>query len=97
MSKKKRTYRTKEFKFKVAIEAIKGEKQLHELAEEFGVHQNLISKWKRELLENGSEIFSKKKSEDEKKEEEEKEYLLRKVGEQSLHIDWLKKKLGITD
>ena len=46
---RKRTYRTKEFKFKVAIEAIKGQKQIAEIAEEYKVHPNQITQWKKEL------------------------------------------------
>lgn len=94
---KKRIYRTKEFKFKVAIEAIKGQKQIAELAEEFDVHPNQISKWKTQLLEQGSEIFTNKGPQQDKSQQEEKEFLYRKVGEQTIHIDWLKKKLGITE
>ena len=92
---KKRTYRTKEFKFKVALEAIKGQKQIAELAEEYKVHPNQISAWKKELLEKGSSIFDKKDLSHEKKIEEEKDFLYKKVGEQAIQIEWLKKNLGI--
>jgi transposase-like protein len=94
---KKRIYRTKEFKFKIAIEAIKGQKQISELAEEFNVHPNQISKWKTQLLEKGADVFSNNDQKQEKNIEEEKDFLFRKVGEQTIHIDWLKKKLGITE
>ena len=93
----KRTYRTKEFKFKVALEAIKGQKQIAELAEKYNVHPNQISKWKKELLEKGSSIFDKKDLSHEKEIEAEKDFLYRKVGEQSIQIDWLKKNLGISE
>ena len=92
---KKRIYRTKEFKFKVAIEAVKGQKQIAELAEEYKVHPNQISTWKKELLEKGSSIFDKKDSSQEKNIEAEKEFLYKKVGEQAIQIEWLKKNLGI--
>jgi transposase-like protein len=95
--KKKRTYRTKEFKFKVALAAIKGNKQIAEIAEEFKVHPNQVTLWKKELLEKGAEIFAK----DDKKEKDdiktERDFLYQKVGEQTIRIDWLKKNLGIED
>ena len=95
--KRKRTYRTKEFKFKVALEAIKGNKQVSEIAEEFKVHPNQIALWKKELLERGAEIFSK----DDKKENNtikaERDFLYKKVGEQAIRIDWFKKNLGIEE
>jgi transposase len=50
--KAKRTHRDKEFKFKVAIEAIKGEKQLAELVAEFGVHPQQITQWKNALCQH---------------------------------------------
>ena len=95
--KRKRTYRTKEFKFKVAIEAIKGSKQIAEIAEEFKVHPNQISQWKKELLEKGAAIFSKDEPEPNKKIKEERDFLYQKVGEQAIRIDWLKKNLGIKE
>lgn len=48
-----------EYKFKVALEAIKGEKTTAELCQQFGVVASQIFKWKRALLEHGAEIFSK--------------------------------------
>ncbi len=54
LGERTRNHYTKEFKFKVAIAAIKGEKQLTEHAAEFKVHQTLISNWKRQLMEQGA-------------------------------------------
>ena len=41
------------FKAKVALAAIKGDKTLAELSEQFDVHQNQITDWKKQLLEQG--------------------------------------------
>ncbi len=46
------------FKAKVALAAIKGEKTLAELAEQFEVHPTQITQWKTELLDRAMEIFS---------------------------------------
>ena len=54
------------FKARVALEALKGERTVSELAVEYGVHPTMIHQWKKALLEGASDIFergSKKKAE----------------------------------
>ena len=46
-----------DFKAKVAMAALKGDKTLAELAEHFEVHPNQITDWKRQLSERASEVF----------------------------------------
>ena len=49
----------KEFKAKVALEALKGEKTMQELAITYSVHPNMIALWKRQILENAAALFEK--------------------------------------
>ena len=93
MGKASRSYYTKEFKFKVAIAAIKAEKQLSELAAEFKVHQTLISTWKRQLLDQGSAVFENTPKKADVQAEAVQEELVKTIGHQTIQIDWLKKKL----
>jgi transposase len=51
-----------EFKFKVAIEAIRGEKTMAELCQEFGVVSSQIFKWKRMVLDAGACVFGQSNS-----------------------------------
>src|SRR5262245_12695316 len=57
MTKKRRRF-SSEFKFRVALEAAKGQQTLGELASKHSLHPNQISQWKRQLLESGAEVFT---------------------------------------
>ena len=61
---------SKEFKAKVALEAIKGLKTTAELSSEFGVHPTQINQWKNELREGLPALFEGKKSPEEKSKEQ---------------------------
>jgi len=54
----KRRQHSPEFKAKVALEALKGEQTMAELASRFGVHPTMIQTWKRALLESASGVLS---------------------------------------
>ena len=84
------------FKAKVALEAVKGEKTLAELSAQFGVHSNMIVRWKQEMLQKLPVLFDKKAERRENAEEAEKvDKLYKAVGELKMENDWLKKKLEL--
>lgn len=56
---KNRRHFSAEYKFRVALEAAKGQATLSELASKYELHPNQISQWKRQLLESGAELFSR--------------------------------------
>lgn len=57
MSRRPRRNHTAGFKAKVALAALKGEKPLLELAQQFDVHANQITQWKAQLLEGAVGVF----------------------------------------
>ena len=57
MTRRARRTHSPAFKVKVAIAAIKGERTLSELAQQFDVHPNQITAWKAQLLEGATAVF----------------------------------------
>ena len=56
MSRKRRNH-SPEFKSKVALAAVKGDQTLSELSRQYGINSNLIVKWKKQLIEQSSEVL----------------------------------------
>ena len=81
------------FKAKVALAAIKGDRTLAELAEQFDVHQNQIQDWRKQLLDQADTVFG---SGQERKTADETHLkdLHAKIGELALENDFLAKALG---
>ena len=57
MSRRPRRNHTPVFKSKVALAALKGDRTVTELAQQFDVHPNQISQWKAQLLERAQAVF----------------------------------------
>lgn len=77
------------FKAKVALSAIKGDKTLAGIAEQFDVHPNQISDWKQQMLEGASMVFDGPR----KNKEPDLKELHAKIGELTLENDFLEKAL----
>jgi transposase-like protein len=93
----KRRNFTPEQKAKIVIEVLREEKTLNEIATEYEIHPNMLSRWKAEFLSNAGRVFSKEADELEKAKqsyEKEKDELLRQIGQLSYEVTWLKKKSG---
>ena len=88
-----RVYHTAEFKKKVALEAIKEDKTIGQIASTYSVHPTLVSKWKKQLLDGALSVFA-----DQKKIRRtaawDQEAHERKIGQMAIEMDFLKKKLG---
>lgn len=87
---------SKEFKARVALEAIKGLKTIAELASEYELSPNQITRWKQEAEANFTLLFEKKDEASEalKAKEKELEQALKQLGQATLEASWLKKKLS---
>jgi len=75
------------FKSKVALEAIKGEKTVNEIASEYGIHPQQVRNWKRELLKKAHLVFESPKDGEKLKRDLEKAY--KKIGQLEGKRDFL--------
>lgn len=80
------------FKAKVALEAVKGEKTIAQIASEFNVHPNQIRQWRQHLLDVLPEMFSNRRPQQEKSRDELEAELFRQIGQLKFELEWLKKK-----
>ena len=92
MTRRPRRNHSPAFKAKVALEAIKGEQTLSELAERFQVHPNQITQWKKKLLEEAPEVFTSGKKHEE--DEPDVKELHAKIGQLAVENDFLSGALG---
>ena len=86
--KSKRQKHSGTFKAKVAIEALQERESLSELSKKYGIHPNMISRWKKEFLERAPELFEK--SSLDKKEDTDLEKLYAKIGQLEMEKEYLK-------
>ena len=78
-------------KLRVALEAYKGEKTVAEISSKYGVHPNMVTRCKRELLEKGVSVFDSKKDHKAAEAQEKIDDLHKNIGELTMERDWLKK------
>jgi len=89
-----RTKYSATFKAKVALEAIREQQSVAELARRFGVHENRVYAWRKQLLENIFRVFDKELSLGEDGSAERIAELLQKIGELTVERDFLSRGLG---
>lgn len=91
----KRRQFSPEFKKKIAIEAVREQRSVNEIASAYEVHPTQVRKWKKELLDGAISIFEdpRKLEGAWRRQEQQEAVLQQKVGQLTIENDWLKKKL----
>jgi len=92
--KQNRRQHSPALKAKVALEAIKGEETIAELASRFGVHPSQINKWKKELVEGAAGIFNGAHDHNGKGDEKLVANLYQQIGQLKVEKDFLEKGLS---
>ena len=82
-------------KVQVALEALKNQRTIAQIASEYGVHPNMVTQWKQRLLNELPDIFNNKHQKNKQDNETLQAELYRQIGQLTVELDWLKKKSGV--
>lgn len=94
MAKQRKTY-SAELKAKVALEAIKAQRTVNEIATHYEVHPNQVANWKKQVLDELPQLFSNARHRAAQDDELLKAQLYQQIGQLKVELDWLKKKAGL--
>jgi transposase len=91
MSRKRRTF-SAALKSKIALEALREQHSMSELAQKYQVHPSQITLWKKQAIEGLSGVFETSRPQQESEQEEKIALLYQQIGQLQFELDWLKKK-----
>jgi putative transposase len=80
-----------EFKAQLALEVVKGQRTLNEIASEHNLHPNLLLQWKKQRLASLPAVFADQRCKEQKAQEEYEAQLYQQIGQLKVELDWLKK------
>jgi transposase-like protein len=92
MTKQRRQFSAK-FKFQVALEALKELKTINEIASQHEVHPTQVKQWKKQLQENGADVFNEQVAKQQQAQTGMEANLYEQIGRLKMAVDWLKKKV----
>ena len=93
----KRRQHSAEFKFRVALAAVREVNTVSELASQHDVHPTLIRKWKQQLLRDGPQVFVQFNGQEEREQTVKENELYEQIGRLKMELEWLKKKAAQFD
>ena len=89
---KRRKKHSSQFKFKVALEAVKEQRTPNEIASSNSIHPNQVSTWKRQLLAEGPTVFGQQTARKLEEQTAREAELFEQIGRLKMELEWLKKK-----
>lgn len=90
----KRRQFTAQFKFQVALDALRGMQSINEVASEYEVHPTQVKQWKKQLQEQGAALFNEKADKAQRAQAETETVLYEQIGRLKVELEWLKKKVA---
>lgn len=94
--KKQRRKFSDEFKLKVILAALKERQTIQQISQQYEIHPQQITNWKKDYLAKSLDIMAAKSKKDNKTDlEKEKEKLYEKIGKLQMEVDFLKKNLKL--
>jgi transposase-like protein len=91
VTKKRKKY-SGQFKFKVALEAVKGQTTINEIASSNNIHPNQVSTCKKQLLVEGPTVFGQQTAKKLQEQTAREAELFEQIGRLKMELEWLKKK-----
>ncbi len=89
----KRRQFTAQFKFQVALDALRGMASINEVASDHEVHPTQVKQWKKQLQEQGAALFNEKADKTQRAQAETETVLYEQIGRLKMELEWLKKKV----
>ncbi len=86
MAKKRQQY-SNDFKFKIALEAVKGVKTVSQLAAERNLHPIQIGNWKKQLLREGTSLFTQANNRQQRDQQEREAELYEQIGRLKMELE----------
>ena len=88
----RRKQHSAQFKFKVALEAAKGEQTRNQIASQHSVHPGQVTEWKKKLLTEGTQLFGRQLAREAVATANREADLYEQIGRLKMELEWLKKK-----
>lgn len=88
----KRKQHTAQFKFKVALAAVKGEQTRNQIASKHSIHPGQVTDWKKKLLTEGAQLFGRNQVQAAAIQAKQEAELYEQIGRLKMELEWLKKK-----
>jgi transposase-like protein len=85
-----------ELKAKIAVEALKGQRTVQEIASSYSVHPTQVTSWRKQLLDFSAEAFTTGRLRSDQLDEQLKTELYAEIGRLKVELDWLQKKSGLS-